>query len=177
VVLYDEEANMATDLAEETPTDVCWGALTGKYDKAQAVWIIDSGATRHMTYLRDVFSDYVQLKTPKIVKTANNGLVYGFGIGNVHVQVFTDDLRVETLILTDVLYVPDLAGNLISVSQLQEKGTLVQTTAGQKHPMVLTRNGSTVAFAARIGSQYILDSVATEATMAAADRGVPNLDL
>jgi hypothetical protein len=78
-----------------------------------------------MTYLRDVFSDYVQLKTPKIVKTANNGLVYGFGIGNVHVQVFTDDLRVETLILTDVLYVLDLAGNLISVSQLQEKGTLV----------------------------------------------------
>jgi hypothetical protein len=130
-----------------------------------------------MTYLRDVFSDYVQLKTPKIVKTANNGLVYGFGIGNVHVQVFTDDLRVETLILTDVLYVPDLASNLISVSQLQEKGTLVQTAAGQKHLMVLTRNGSTVAFAARIGSQYILDSVATEATMAAADGGVPNLDL
>ena len=47
---------------------------------------------------------------------ANNGLTYGFGIGNVHVRVFTGDLRVETLILTDVLYVPDLASNLISVS-------------------------------------------------------------
>ena len=78
--------------------------------------MIDSGTTRHMTHSRDAFSDYVQLKTPKIVKTANNGLAYGFGIGNVHVRVFTGDLRVETLILTDVLYVPDLAGNLISVS-------------------------------------------------------------
>ena len=95
---------------------MCWGALTGKYDETEVVWRIDSAATRHMTYSRDVFSDYVQLKTPKIVRMANNGLAYGFGIGNVHVRVFTGDLRVETLILTDVLYVPDLASNLISVS-------------------------------------------------------------
>ena len=46
---------------------------------------------------------------------ANNRLTYGFGISNVHVRVFTGDLRVETLILTDVLYVLDLAGNLILV--------------------------------------------------------------
>jgi len=87
--------------------------------------MINLGVTRYITHLRDVFSDYVQLKVPRIVKTANNGLAYGFGISNVHVLVFTDDLRVETLVLTDVLYVPDLAGNLISVSQLQEKGILV----------------------------------------------------
>ena len=80
-----------------------------------------------MTYSRDVFSDYVQLKTPRIVRMANNGLAYGFGIGNVHVRVFTDNLRVETLVLSDVLYVPDLAGNLISVSQLQDKGIMVRT--------------------------------------------------
>ena len=168
---------MAKDLAEEIPTDMCWGALTGKYDKTQVVWMIDSGTTRHMTYLRDAFSDYVQLKTPKIVKTANNGLVYGFGIGNVHVLVYTADLWVETLVLTDVLYVPNLAGNLISVSQLQDKGIMVRTIESQKCPMVLTRNGSTVATAARTGSQYILNSVATEATMAAADNGDPDLDL
>ena len=69
-----------------------------------------------MTYSRNVFSDYVLLKTLRIVRMANNGLAYGFGIGNVHVRVFTDNLRVETLVLTDVLYVPDLASNLISVS-------------------------------------------------------------
>jgi hypothetical protein len=43
--------------------------------------------------------------------------------------------------------------------------------------MVLTRNGSTVATAARIGSQYILDSVATEATLATNEDGDPDLDL
>ena len=56
---------------------------------------------------------------------ANNGLTYGFGISNVNVRVFTGDLRVETLILTDVLYVLDLASNLISVLQLHDKGILV----------------------------------------------------
>jgi hypothetical protein len=104
--------------------------LTGKYDKKQVVWMIDSGATRHMTYSRDVFSKYIQLKSPKVVKTANNGLAYGFGIRNIQILVFTDDLRVETLVLTDVLYVLDLAGNLILVAKLQDKGILVQTIEG-----------------------------------------------
>ena len=116
---------MAIDLVKEVPADICWGALTGKYDRKQTVWVIDSGATRHITYSRDVFSDYVQLKVPRIVKMANNSLAYRFGIGNVHVQVFVDDLQVETLLLTDVLYVPDLASNLISVSQLQDKRIMV----------------------------------------------------
>ena len=110
---------------------------------------------------------------------ANNGLAYGFGIGNVHVRVFTDNLRVETLVLSDVLYVPDLAGNLISVSQLQDKGIMVRTIESQKCPMVLTRNGSTVANALRISSQYILDLVATEAALEVDEEGVgsPDLDL
>jgi hypothetical protein len=82
-------------------------------------------ATRYMTYSQDVFTDYIQLNTLKIVRMANNGLAYRFRISNVHVQVFTGDLQVETLILTDVLYVLDLASNLISVSQLQDKGILV----------------------------------------------------
>jgi hypothetical protein len=43
--------------------------------------------------------------------------------------------------------------------------------------MILTWNGSTVAFAARIGSQYVLDLVAIEATMAVAEGGDPDLDL
>jgi hypothetical protein len=176
-LMYDEEISLAIDLAEEIPTDICWAALTGKYDKKQAVWVIDSGVTRHMTHSRDIFSEYIQLKVPRIVKTANGSYIYGTGIGNVHVLVFTDDLRVEELVLTDVLYVPDLAGNLISVSQLQDKGILVQTVVGQKHPMILTRDGSIVANATRIGSLYILDSVATEATLAATEEESPNLDL
>jgi hypothetical protein len=167
---------LSTDLADEIPTDICWGAFTGKFDSKQVVWVIDSGATRHMTYARDVFTEFIQLKVPRIVKTASGAFIYGTGIGNVHIQVFTDDLRTETLVLMDVLYVPELAGNLISVSRLQDKGVLVQTTENTKHAMVLTRQGSIVANATRIGSQYILDSVAIEATMAATDRD-PDLDL
>ena len=175
--IYDEEVRLAIDPAEEIPTDTCWGALTGKFDTKQTVWVIDSGATRHMTYAREVFTEFVQLNVPRIVKTASGAFVYGTGMGNVHIQVFTDDLRTETLVLTDVLYVPALAGSLISASQLQDKGILVQTTENtQERAMVLTRDGSIIANATRVGSQYILDSVAIEATMAATERD-PDLDL
>ena len=91
-----------------------------------------------MTYARDVFTEFVQLKVPRVVKTASGALIYGTRIGNICIQVFTNDLRVKELVLTDVLYVPDLAGNLISVSRLQDKGVLVQTVEGQKYPMALT---------------------------------------
>jgi hypothetical protein len=81
------------------------------------------------------------------------------------------------LALTDVVYVPELAGSLISVPQLQDKGILVQTTESKsKHAMTLTRDGSVIANVSRISSQYILDSVATEATLAATERD-PDLDL
>ena len=43
--------------------------------------------------------------------------------------------------------------------------------------MVLTWNGFMVTTAARIGSQYVLDSVATKATIAVAKGGDPDLDL
>jgi transposase InsO family protein len=83
----------------------------------------------------------------------------------------------RTLVLTDVLHVPELAGSLISVPQLQDKGILVQTTEGNsKYAMVLKSKGYIIANAIRVGSQYILDSVAIEATMTATERD-PSLDL
>jgi hypothetical protein len=62
---------LATDPIDDIPTDACWGALTGCFDKSQVAWVIDSGATRYMTYARDVFTEFVKLKVPRVVKTAS----------------------------------------------------------------------------------------------------------
>lgn len=61
--------------------------------------MIDSVATRRMTHSTDVFTEYVQLKIPKVVRTANNEVVDGFGIGIVHVLVLTDVLQTKHLSL------------------------------------------------------------------------------
>lgn len=142
--------------------------------------MIDSGATRHMTYSRDVFSQFVHLKQPRTIRTANGEVILGTGIGNVLIHVFLDNFKVEELVLKDVLYVPSLAGSLISVPQLQDRGILLRTTANKKRAMILTQGEKTIAYAIRIGSQYILDSTAVEtaATIAADDDAHdPNLDL
>ena len=144
---------LATDPTEEVPTDDCWGALTEKFDKSQVAWVIDSGATRHMTYSRDVFTEFIKLKVPRVVKTASGALIHGTGIGKVSIQVFIDKVQTQTLALSEVLYVPQLAGNLISVPQLQDKGILVQTTSNSsKHAMSLTKDSSVIAKAGRVSS-------------------------
>src|SRR5579862_5767371 len=136
-----------------------------------------------MTFAKDVFSQFIQLKTPRTVWTANGEIIYGTGIGNVLIHVFLDDFEIKELVLKDVLYVPNLAGSLISVSKLQDCGILTQTTKSKsRKAMILSRDGIVVANASRIGSQYIIDSVALEAAMALSDDDDvdgrdPNLDL
>jgi hypothetical protein len=71
-----------------------------------------------MIYLREVFDEYVKLVKPRRVKVANGSYIYGIGLGNVTIWAFIDKLEVKELILTDVLHVLQLAGNLISVAQL-----------------------------------------------------------
>ncbi|PRQ47582.1 putative RNA-directed DNA polymerase [Rosa chinensis] len=72
-------------------------------------WIIDSGASDHMTYDRSFF---LFLNPPSIssVVNANGDSFPVLGIGSVRLT--------PSLTLHDVLYVPDLSHHLISVPQL-----------------------------------------------------------
>jgi hypothetical protein len=77
---------------------------------------------------------------------ASGSYIYGIGLGNVTIQVFTDKLEVKELTLTDVLHVPQLAGNLISVAQLQSRRILTQTTESlRENAIILTKDGRKVA--------------------------------
>jgi hypothetical protein len=71
-----------------------------------------------MTYSREVFDEYVKLVKPRKVKVASGSYIYGIGLGNVTIRVFIDKLETKELTLTNVLYVLELAKNLISMAQL-----------------------------------------------------------
>jgi hypothetical protein len=71
------------------------------------VFIIDSGASRPMSYQRECFSNLVEDVQP--VKLGNGNVIYTQGRGSI------GNLR-------DVYYVPDLQFNLLSVSYLNELG-------------------------------------------------------
>ncbi|KAE8237228.1 hypothetical protein A4X13_0g8863, partial [Tilletia indica] len=77
-------------------------------------WIIDSGASVHMTPHRSLFQFLIPDQTP--VKTANGKVLHAAGRGSI--LLVTTIPNLSELVLYNVLFVPDLEFNLVSVVQL-----------------------------------------------------------
>jgi Reverse transcriptase (RNA-dependent DNA polymerase)/GAG-pre-integrase domain/Integrase core domain/gag-polypeptide of LTR copia-type len=99
--------------AESKQEDVgnAFMSLNSENFKKDKSWIIDSGATDHMTYCRDDISKLNQPKKGEILNA--NGVAYPVtGAGNVNLS--------SSLTLSNTLLVPSLSTKLISVGQLAE---------------------------------------------------------
>ena len=86
------------------------------------IWYIDSGCSNHMTGHREWLVDLDERKK-SIVRFANNRVIQAEGAGNVVVTKQDG----KQAIISDVLYVPGMKSNLISLGQLLEKGYSVRT--------------------------------------------------
>lgn len=86
------------------------------------VWYLDSCASTHMTGTKDI------LECVSTVKLANNQELVARG--DVTVKVCFDG-KTEKIRVHDVLYVPELAANLLSVSQIISKGYLITFSKGE----------------------------------------------
>jgi hypothetical protein len=64
--------------------------------------------------------------------------------------------QIRPMKLVDILYVPELAGSLISVLQLQNKGLTIRTTTRPKKELLIQLQGAIVGTAKRIGQAYML---------------------
>jgi hypothetical protein len=108
-----------------------------------------------MTYARWQFDEYTELARPVEVTTASGVIIRGIGQGTVRLQVLVQG-QFRPVQLENILYVPELAGSLISVLQLQNKGLTIRTTTGPKRELLIQLQGATVGVARRIGPVYIL---------------------
>ena len=84
-------------------------------DDPMQAWTIDSGASRHMTPNANIFTTKRPVRPSVTVATGEK--IYAKGIGNVRF-----DLGGQTVRMTDVMYVPELDANLLSISALNRKG-------------------------------------------------------
>lgn len=93
-------------------TGICYLA-SSSVNSIGDCWIIDSGASRHICHIRDLSCNWHRIEPICVVlPTAYQICVE-----------FVGDVRISTdLILHDVLYVPDFAYNLVSVSCLLQTG-------------------------------------------------------
>lgn len=118
-------------------------------------WLIDSGATTHMCYKVECLKDFHNSEETQIL-VANNQKVSSSGVGNASVQT---QKGVKTI--SDVVYVPDLRVNLLSVSKIVEKGHAVVFSASgcsiydADHFQI---NGEVVATASNVNGLYQLDT-------------------
>lgn len=82
-----------------------------KFDESLS-WIVDSGATDHMTGNRDLFTSYHESDNSITIIIADGSVSYVKGIGTVKIS--------SSLQLNSVFYVPKLNCNLLSVHRLNK---------------------------------------------------------
>ena len=83
--------------------------LSHSNNSSRNSWILDSGATQHMCNNKSHFTNFESFTT--MITIADNTKITATGKGNVNIN--TKDGNTFTLL--DVLYVPQLASNLLSV--------------------------------------------------------------
>ncbi|PHT96293.1 hypothetical protein BC332_34781 [Capsicum chinense] len=99
-------------------------ALTIKKDKTRkgikSMWIVDSGATHHMTPFIDILVDFDETIKGSVV-VADERKTSVEGKGNVVLKL-AEKYGNKNLKLNDVSFVPNLDCNLLSVKQLDKRG-------------------------------------------------------
>jgi hypothetical protein len=91
------------------------------------VWSIDSGASRHMTGYREHLTDLVEKESRLHVVLGDNARYTVKGVGSFTFQLDSD----IPLQLSEVLYVPGMKRNLVSISTLEDKGYKVTFSEGK----------------------------------------------
>lgn len=97
-------------------------------------WIVDSGCTSNMTNSRAAFNTFEPGEGRVIV--AGGKVLKATGKGTVAGQARNSDGRLISLALSDVLYVPELDANLLSVKSLTRKGARVVFERQEQHAYI-----------------------------------------
>jgi len=101
--------------------------LTGSVSHGYDTWLVDNGASKHMTVYQDSFSSLVQKDSPHKVKLGDD---YQYPIKGVGEASYKLDYG-KSLKMNEVLFVLGLKKNLLSISALGKKGYQVAFIDGE----------------------------------------------
>jgi transposase InsO family protein len=115
-------------------------------------WIVDSGATRHMSADRDFFIQFTPDYKKRVV-LADNSVTTSEGIGTGVLRFCGPSGQQRSIKVTNVLYVPKLRSSLISVPVLTETGYNVEFSGDECR---VCFQGETVLVAKLMSSLYVV---------------------
>jgi hypothetical protein len=110
------------------------------------MWYIDSGASRHITGVREHLTDLTEIGDVEVV-VGDDWVVKAVSCGTLSFQRES----LPPMLLREVLYVPGLKKNLVSVSAIQKRGYEVLFRDGQ---MLLFPKGSSITSTKVIGTRH-----------------------
>lgn len=100
-----------------------FNCFNGNWESKEC-WILDSGASYHMTGNKHWFSEIQSVS--REVKIAK-GTLQCKGVGKIYIEYFNGKLW-RNGVLTDVWYVPELEGNLFSQNHALDQGLRLEAT-------------------------------------------------
>jgi hypothetical protein len=102
-------------------------ALSGTITKSEEIWLIDSGASRHMTGFKQNLANYQDTKFKAKVEMGDDDTYDIKGFGSTSFRFQSGNI----FYIDEILYVPSLKKNLISVPVLESKGYSVAFSKGK----------------------------------------------
>ncbi|KAH7434388.1 hypothetical protein KP509_06G015500 [Ceratopteris richardii] len=87
-----------------------------------AEWLLDTGATNHMTPSRHWLDNYTLLTKKIRVYLGDDHCLQAAGIGNMHVSLPSG----ASIIIKDIFHIPCLSRNLVSVSSATSTCTYIE---------------------------------------------------
>ena len=117
-------------------------------------WIIDSGASSHMCNEQSNFKEFVQLQSTEKVALGDGSTLDVKGEGTIDMEMILQDGTRRVCVLNNVLYVPNLAYNLVSVSRATDAGKTVDFDDSTCE--FRNEEDEVIAFGSRRGTLYFL---------------------
>ena len=130
-------------------------AASARSPTGTARWLVDSGASSHMTWRKELLQDYQELDKPEKVSLGDGRTVEAIGIGNVDLKMSFKVSEPKKCMMYRVLYVPKLACNLFSVRAAVSKGNSVNF--GSTKCWIRSSTGALLGMGSLMDKQYRLE--------------------
>ena len=111
---------------DSTSPGACAVSLGSEDSSQKDKWLVDSGASSHMTQDKELLSDYREFEKSEKVELGDGHVVNAVGIGKVRVNMLFKMSKSKESVIHEVLYVPKLTCNLFSVRAATARGNNVK---------------------------------------------------
>ena len=121
-------------------SDEVFAALSNSGDSLwMGKWQVNTGVSSHMTQEKRLLMDYQDFAKPEKIGLGDGRMVEVVGVGNVRLKMLFKMSEHKRAAMYNVLYVPKLACNLLSVRAAASKGNTVKL--GYSKCWIGDRNG------------------------------------